>query len=82
MKITNEVLEGYLNCKTKGHLKLAGKGGVVSDYETMMVAAGRESREISLARLTSQFSESDACQGIAVTLKATPARESPSPSRR
>jgi hypothetical protein len=30
MKITNEVLEGYLNCNTKGHLKLAGEGGVVS----------------------------------------------------
>jgi predicted RecB family nuclease len=67
MKITNEVLEGYLNCKTKGHLKLAGKGGVVSDYETMIVAAGRESRETSLARLSAQFSGGDACQGIAVT---------------
>ena len=27
MKITKEVLEGYLNCKLKGHLKLAGESG-------------------------------------------------------
>ena len=27
-KITNEVLEAYLDCKTKGHLKLAGEAGV------------------------------------------------------
>jgi hypothetical protein len=32
MKNTNEVLEGYLNCKTKGGLKLAGEGGTRSDY--------------------------------------------------
>lgn len=67
MKIMNEVLEAYLNCKTKGHLKLAGEDGVVSDYETMFVAAGRESREASLAWLAAQFSESDACRGIAAT---------------
>ena len=35
MKITNEILEGYLNCKTKGHLKLAGESGTKSDYEAM-----------------------------------------------
>ena len=39
MKITNEILEGYLNCKTKGHLKLAGEGGTKSDYEAMTTAA-------------------------------------------
>jgi hypothetical protein len=32
MKITNEVLEGFLNCKTKGHLKLARETGTKSDY--------------------------------------------------
>jgi len=38
MNITNEVLEGYLNCKTKGHLKLAGESAHV-DYEAMTSAA-------------------------------------------
>ncbi len=41
MKITREVLEAYLNCKTKGHLKLAGETGTESDYEAMTKAARR-----------------------------------------
>ncbi len=31
-KITRQILEAYLNCKTKAHLKLAGQQGIVSDY--------------------------------------------------
>ena len=34
--ITREVIEGYLNCKNKGHLKLKGEQGTKSDYEAMM----------------------------------------------
>ena len=30
MKITKEVLEGYLNCKFKGHLKFTGECGTNS----------------------------------------------------
>ena len=45
VKITNEILEGYLNCKTKGHLKLAGEGGTKSEYEAMTTAAKAASRE-------------------------------------
>ena len=39
MRITNEVLEAYLNCKTKGHLKLVGQTGTKSEYEAMTEAA-------------------------------------------
>ena len=49
MKITNEILEAHLNCKTKGNLKLVGETGTKSDYEAMTEAACRESRELSLA---------------------------------
>ena len=31
-KITRAIIESYLNCKYKGHLKLAGEGGTKSDY--------------------------------------------------
>lgn len=31
MTITNEVLEAYLHCKTKVHLKLSGEHGVISE---------------------------------------------------
>src|SRR5271165_6018435 len=34
--ISREVLEGYLNCKYKGHLKLKGEQGTKSDYEAMI----------------------------------------------
>ena len=51
MKITNEVLEGYLNCKYKGHLKLAGEAGTKSDYEAMTAAASQASREQAVAKL-------------------------------
>ena len=66
-KITNEVLKGYLSCKTKGHLKLAGESGTPSEYEAMTAAAGQASREAALAKLVARFGSGDACRGIAVT---------------
>jgi hypothetical protein len=39
MKISNEILEAYLNCRTKGYLKLVGETGTKSDYEAMTEAA-------------------------------------------
>ena len=65
MKITNEILEAYLNCKTKGHLKLVGETGTKSDYEAMTEAASRASRELSLARLVARYGEGDAYRGTA-----------------
>jgi len=54
-KITNEVLEAHLNCKTKARLKLAGEAGTPSDYEAMSVEARRASREAVLAKLVARF---------------------------
>lgn len=34
-KITSDVLESYLHCKFKGHLKLAGQQGTTCDFEGM-----------------------------------------------
>jgi len=56
-----------LNCKTKGHLKLAGEGGIQSDYDAMTTAAARASREAAIAKLVYRFGDGDACQGVAVT---------------
>ena len=67
MKITNEILEAYLNCKTKGHLKLVGETGTKSDYEAMTEAASRASREVSLAGLVARYGEGDAYRGTAIT---------------
>ena len=66
-KVTRDILEGYLNCKTKGHLKLVGETGTKSDYEAMTEAARRASRELSLAGIVARYGESSACRGTAVT---------------
>jgi predicted RecB family nuclease len=66
IKIMREVLEGYLNCKTKGRLKLAGEPGDKSDYEAMTEEAGRAARERTIAKLVARFGEGD-CRGAAVT---------------
>jgi predicted RecB family nuclease len=64
-KITRDIIESYLNCKYKGHLKLAGESGTHSDYETMTTAARRASREEAVARLVARFP--DTRRGVAVT---------------
>jgi predicted RecB family nuclease len=66
-KITRDILESYLNCKYKGHLKLTGESGAISDYEAMATAARASSREQALTRLAAQFGEWAISRGVAVT---------------
>src|SRR5579862_3643090 len=66
-KITRDIIESFLNCKFKGHLKLAGESGTRSDYEAMTATARQASREQALAELVARFGEGDACRGIAVS---------------
>ena len=37
MKITADILESYLQCKYKAHLKLANEQGIKSEYELLLV---------------------------------------------
>ncbi len=67
MTISNEILEAYLNCRTKGYLKLVGENGTKSDYEAMTEAASRASREVALARLVARYREGDAYRGTVIT---------------
>src|SRR3954470_11165130 len=67
MKITNEILEAYLNCRTKGYLKLVGETATKSDYEEMTAAASRASRELSLAGIVARYGEGNAFRGTAIT---------------
>ncbi len=66
-KITRDIIESYLNCKHKGHLKLAGKRGTPSDYERMTTAAMQASREQAVASLVTRFGNGDGCRGLTVT---------------
>jgi hypothetical protein len=56
-KITNEVIEGQLNCKFKGHLKLAGEFGSRSDFAAITMATREASRGQALARLVARCGE-------------------------
>jgi predicted RecB family nuclease len=66
-KITRDVIDSSLNCKYKGHLKLSGEHGIISDYEAMTAAARASSREQALLSLIARFGEGDVCRGTAVT---------------
>jgi hypothetical protein len=57
-KIIRDIIESYLNCKLKGHLKLAGESGTRSDYEAMTVAARQASREQAIIRLVAPLPSS------------------------
>src|SRR5580765_8437557 len=43
-KITSDVLESYLHCKFKGHLKLAGQQGTKCAFEAMLTELRAEVR--------------------------------------
>jgi predicted RecB family nuclease len=66
-KITRDIIESYLNCKHKGHLKLAEERGTQSDYETMTMAVTASLREEAVAKLVVRFGESDAGRDMAAT---------------
>jgi predicted RecB family nuclease len=65
-KITRDTIEAYLNCKYKGHLKLTGESGTISDYEAMATAARASSREQVLSRLAARFDEGTADRGATI----------------
>src|SRR5262249_23382189 len=66
-KITRDIIESYLNCKYKGHLKLTGASGTPSDYEAMTTATRASSQEQAVARLVARFGEGDGYRGLTVT---------------
>jgi predicted RecB family nuclease len=63
-KITRDIIESYLNCKYKGHLKLTGQQGTRSDYEALLAeardAVRRQATDKVLARHRGEQLERDA----------------------
>jgi hypothetical protein len=47
-QVTRSVLEGYLDCKYLAQLRLAGRKGVRSDYEDIVMKLRRE-RHLAIA---------------------------------
>jgi predicted RecB family nuclease len=69
-KITRDVLESYLNCKTKAHLKLAGHQGSMSDYEGLLVASRQEARQKALGKILAKHPEAEVARDILLTAAA------------
>jgi predicted RecB family nuclease len=61
-KITRDVLESYLNCKLKAHLKLAGQQGAKCDYESLLLGLrGRVKSQAGDALRTRHPASQTAC---------------------
>ena len=66
--ITREVIEGYLNCKYKGHLKLKGEQGTKSDYEAMMSEWRIDHKRSACAKLASRYREGEILREVEVSI--------------
>lgn len=69
-KITLDVLDGYLSCKYKAHLRFAGQQGLTSDYEAMLIESRREVRLKASEKIYGQYPEHTLAKGIALTHSA------------
>src|SRR3954452_23445752 len=56
-RITRDIIESYLNCKYKGHLKLAGQQGARADYETLLSEARSEVRLATIDSILARHAE-------------------------
>jgi predicted RecB family nuclease len=63
-EITNDVLEAFLHCRLKGHLKRAGERGEASDYELMLSGARARIRDAAAARLLARHTGTEIPRGV------------------
>jgi hypothetical protein len=69
-KITRDVLEGYLHCRTKAYLKLAGQQGSKSDYEGLLAATRQEVKQAALIKILARHLDGDVVRDIPLTAAA------------
>src|SRR5262245_60970219 len=66
-KITLDVIESFLNCSYKSHLKLAGEQGSPSDYQQLMRESRERVRPAATAKLLGRHTEGAVLRGSLVT---------------
>ena len=66
-RITRDIIESYLTCKLKAHLKLAGNQGIRSDYEGFLLQTRREVRQQAISKILSKTSRDDVASNIPLT---------------
>ena len=69
-KITKDVLESYLNCKYKGHLKLTGQQGTKSDYETLLIEMRAKVRLAAIDKILASRPVEEIPRNIPLTTSA------------
>jgi predicted RecB family nuclease len=65
--ITRDILQGYLLCKVKGHLKLIGERDSPCDYETLMADLRATLSQGAAEELAVRLDESDVARDITIT---------------
>ena len=63
-RVTREVLDSYLRCKTKGFLTLAGRHGIESDYERWRIESGERQRFRATVNLLVRYRGYQVSKGI------------------
>jgi predicted RecB family nuclease len=66
-KITKDVLEGYLNCRYKGHLKLAEQQGTGSDYELLLAESRDEVKRRAIDRILTNHPAEEVERDVVLT---------------
>jgi predicted RecB family nuclease len=66
-KITSDVLESYLHCKVKGHLKLAGQQGTRSDYELLLAESRDEVSRRATDKILARHSKEEVERDVGLT---------------
>jgi hypothetical protein len=65
-KITREILEGYLRCGLKGHLRYRGERGVVSDYGRLLEEDRQGLRQAARQMVLARFPDAFDARGTVV----------------
>jgi predicted RecB family nuclease len=67
-KITREIVDAYLYCKTKAHLKLAGQQGIKSDYEVLLASNRQEVRQQAIEKILAKHPGEQVVPDIPLTV--------------
>jgi predicted RecB family nuclease len=66
-KITRDIIESSLNCKYKGHLKLAGQQGTRSDYELLLAESRDAVRRRAIDKILARHPKEVVEQNVVLT---------------
>jgi len=66
-KITRDILESYLHCKFKGHLKATGQQGTKCDYETLLTERRAEVRLAAIEKILTRHVGEEIPRNIPLT---------------